>query len=471
MSNISTKDKINLFTLVVLSSSFVISIRNIATMAETGLAMLFFGLFAAICFFIPAALVSAELATGWPKRGGIYVWVSEAFGKKWGFFTSFLEWSNMLLSVTSMLYFVGGSLAFVFSPELAQNKIFLISILLIVVWGSTFINMHGIKANSLVSSICFLAGVLFPAILIIFLGIFYLTQGYASNLSFDFSWKNVFPDFSHITTLVFLLSFTRTFTGIEAPANHAANVVHPQRNYPIAIFIVVLLGLGINLLGAASIAVVVPKEEISLIAGVMEAFHKFFTTLNINWLIPYIGILVAGGAIGGANAWLLGPVQGLLQTARHGNLPPVFRKVNKHGIPTNLLIAQGVIVSIVGSFFLLSKSINLAFWTAVALSMMIYAVMYFMLMLSGLYLRYKRPDVPRSYKIFGGKIGIWCICLIAMATLIFLMIIALFPPAQIKNGNRISYFLTISLGAATVFLMPFIIRLFKKKSWVETNEE
>lgn len=468
---VSPKDKINLFTLVLLSSAFVISIRNIATMAETGLSMIFFGLFAAICFFIPAALVSAELATGWPKRGGIYVWVSEAFGKEMGFFSSFLEWSNMLLSVTSMLYFVGGSLAFVFAPELAQNRFFLIVTLLIVVWGSTLINIHGIKANSRVSTFCFSLGVLLPAILIIILGGSYILRGGESNLSFEFTWKNLLPDFRHITTLVFLLSFTRTFTGIEAPANHASNVINPTRNYPIAIFIVVILGLSINLLGAASVAVVVPKEEISLIAGVMEAFRKFFTGLNVEWLVPYIGILVAGGAIGGANAWLLGPVQGLLQTARHGNLPPMFRKVNKHGIPTNLLIAQGIIVSLVGTFFLLSKSINIAFWTAVALSMTIYSAMYFLLMLSGLYLRYKKPNVPRAYKVFGGKIGIWVISIIAMLTLIFLMVIALFPPAQLASEDKASYFLTIVLGAVIVFSLPFVIQLFKKKSWIDTKEE
>ena len=107
----SSKGKINLFTLVMISSAFVVSIRNVPTMAETGLHMIFFGLVAALCFFIPAALVSAELATGWSKEGGIYVWVKEAFGNKWGFLASWLQWTNMLLSVISMLYFVGGSLA------------------------------------------------------------------------------------------------------------------------------------------------------------------------------------------------------------------------------------------------------------------------------------------------------------------------------------------------------------------------
>ena len=120
------QDKINLFALIMVSSAFVVSIRNVPTMAETGLNMIFFGIIAACCFFIPAALISAELATGWHKEGGIYVWVTEDFGKKWGFWASWLQWTNMLLSVISMLYFIGGSLAYVFAPELAQNRYFFI---------------------------------------------------------------------------------------------------------------------------------------------------------------------------------------------------------------------------------------------------------------------------------------------------------------------------------------------------------
>ena len=270
------KGKINLFTLVMLSSAFVVSIRNVPTMAESGLHMLFFGGIAALCFFIPAALVSAELATGWPKEGGIYSWIAEAFGRKWGFLASWLQWTNMLLSVISMLYFIGGSLAFVFAPELAQNRGFLIAVLLFVLWGSTFISMQGVKANSLVSTVCFIGGVLIPGLLTIVLGAYYLLKGNPSNLSFSFTMANIFPDFKDIGTLVLILAFTRTFTGIEASANHAGNVLNPKRNFPLSILIVVILGLSTNLLGAVAVAVVVPAENISLIAGIMEAFQVFF---------------------------------------------------------------------------------------------------------------------------------------------------------------------------------------------------
>lgn len=53
-----------------ITAAFVISVRNLPMMAETGLNMVFYALLAALAFLVPTALVSAELATGWPEQGG-----------------------------------------------------------------------------------------------------------------------------------------------------------------------------------------------------------------------------------------------------------------------------------------------------------------------------------------------------------------------------------------------------------------
>ena len=42
----------------------IVSLKNLPVTAEYGLAAIFFNLAAAIIFFIPVSLVSAELATG-----------------------------------------------------------------------------------------------------------------------------------------------------------------------------------------------------------------------------------------------------------------------------------------------------------------------------------------------------------------------------------------------------------------------
>ncbi|KPK33734.1 MAG: hypothetical protein AMS24_00200 [Chlamydiae bacterium SM23_39] len=461
------KDKINLFILITLSSAFVVSIRNVPSMAETGLHMIFFGLIAAICFFIPTALISAELATGWPKEGGVFVWVTKAFGSKFGFLASWLQWTNMLLSVISMFYFVGGSFAYVIAPDLAANKIFLISVLFVALWTCTLASLKGVRVNSLVSTCCFLLGVLLPAILMIVLGVFYFFSDNPLSIDLSFTPKNIFPDFKKFATLVLILSFTRTFTGIEASSNHAGKVINPARNYPVAIFFVVIIGLAVNLLGAFSVAIVVPQRDISFVSGFMQAFEMFLRKMNVGWIVPYIGVLVAGGAIGGANAWLMGPVKGLLEAAKRGFFPPFLTKVNKHGIPRNLLIVQGIVISLIGSFLMISDKINIAFWISIALSMMIYASMYFLMIISGIYLRYKHPEVKRAYYIPGKKnSGMWIIGSLGIITILFLFVVALFPPLELSPKNHIFYFMTIFMGFLIVFIIPTILTIAKKEHWI-----
>ena len=77
---------ISMFVLVMLNVSIMASLRNLPLVAEYGYSAIFFFLIVGIAFLIPVSLVSAELATGWPKSGGIYIWVREAFGDFWGVF-------------------------------------------------------------------------------------------------------------------------------------------------------------------------------------------------------------------------------------------------------------------------------------------------------------------------------------------------------------------------------------------------
>jgi glutamate:GABA antiporter len=59
------------------------SIRNLPTTATFGWSAIFFYAIAVLTYLIPVALCSAELAT--TVGGGMYRWVREAFGSRWGF--------------------------------------------------------------------------------------------------------------------------------------------------------------------------------------------------------------------------------------------------------------------------------------------------------------------------------------------------------------------------------------------------
>ena len=460
----------NLFTLMMVTSAFNISIRNLPIIATTGLQMIFFALLTLAIFYIPVALISAELATGWPKMGGIAVWVTEAFGKKIGFLAIWLQWIFMNIGVIAMLYFISASLSFVFAPSLVNNRFYLIFMNIFLIWAFTFFNLKGLKISSKISQTFFITGILIPAILIIFLGILYIIKGKALQVDTSLTLTNYLPDW-HFAALVILIAFMRAFGGVEGSAVHANSVENPKVNYPIAIAFAVILGFSINVFGSLSLALVIPQKEISLIGGVMSAFSIYLQKYNLKSLIPILGLLVAIGQMGGFSTWLAGPVKGLLETAQEGELPPFFQRVNKYNMPSNLLIIQAVFITITSSFFLLfASSVNMSFWISVALSIMIYVSMYFLMILSCLYLRYKKPDVKRTFKIPFKNVGVWIVALIGMMTMIFAFIMALFPPNQLEHENYLKYILILSISIIIIFMIPLIIHRLKKPSWNIKNK-
>ncbi|MCK4267674.1 MAG: amino acid permease [Actinomycetia bacterium] len=148
-----------------IASAFIVSVRNLPMLAETGFQMIFFALLAVVFFLLPTALVSAELATGWPKRGGVYAWVKEAFGDRWGFVAIWLQWIQMIFGMVTVLAFIAGSLAYVFNPALGSNGLWILLTVAVVYWGATLLNFRGLKFSGLISTVCLIAGVLVPAAL------------------------------------------------------------------------------------------------------------------------------------------------------------------------------------------------------------------------------------------------------------------------------------------------------------------
>lgn len=461
----SVLHKMSLLSLILVSSAFVTSVRNLTTIAETQMNMIFFGLVAAICYFIPVALVSAELATGWPETGGIYAWSKQAFGERWGFFTSWLQWIYCILGVISTLYFASDTIALLFGKTFAESRTFLIITSLLITWIFTIMNLRGQQVSSFISGICFSFGVFVPAILIVSLGIAYLFLGHTPQINLSFTAHNIFPDFKEFTTLVLLVGFVRAFGGIEAAAAHANEVKNPRKNYPISIFIVVIIGLAINIFGSMSVAIVIPQQQISLAGGLVDAFSIFLTTFHLGILTKPLTILIAVGAIGSVSTWLMGPIKGILATARNGDLPPIFHRINQKHAPSVLLIVQAILISLVTIALLMLPSLNIAFWISVALAMTVYIIMYIMLLLSGIVLRYKEPDTPRKYKIPMGNSGMWIVSLLGILTLAFSFIIDLFPPSELPSEMHLTYTLTIAVTALVLVFLPHIIFHFRKNSW------
>lgn len=464
-SKLKSKDRVlGVFTLTMINVAAIQSLRNLPAMAQVGWESLFFYLIAGIGFFIPCSLVSAELATGWPSTGGVYTWVKEAFGPRWGFVAIWLQWIENVIWYPTILSFTAASLAYAFNPALAESPLYILSTILITYWFCNLVDAYGMKASGLISSVGVIVGTLIPGLFIILLGGLWLLQGNPSPI--PFSWGAFYPDLSDLSNIVFLVGVMLGFCGMEMSAVHAREVLHPQKNYPRAIFLSALIIFALSIFGSLAIAWVVPKEEISLVAGVMQAFSAFFNAYNIPWMTPLLALLIAAGSIGMVSTWIIGPSKGLYQTSHEGHIPPFFHKKNRHGMPIVIMLVQGAIVSLLCTAFLFMPSVSSSFWILNVLTALLYLMMYMLMFAAAIRLRHTKPHTQRTYRVPGGKAwGMWIVAGLGLLSSLFAFYIGFLPPSQLKREELLHFELFLAIGAASMLLLPLILYSFQKDHW------
>jgi len=454
------KRVLGVFTLAMINVAAIATLKNFPTMAEYGLSLVFYFAVASIIFFVPTALVSAELATGWPQTGGVYVWVREALGPRLGFLAIWLWWFENVIWYPTILAFTASTIAYVFDPALAANKYFTLAVVLIAFWGSTLINLKGMRASGLISTVGVIAGTIIPGALVIILGIVWFAKG--GELQISLSTQALVPDLTKMGNMTYLVAVLLALAGMEMSAVHAQEVEDPQKDYPKAIFLSAFIILAVTVLGSLAIAFVVPVSKLSLTAGVMEAFEVFFDAYNIKWIVPVIAVLIALGGLATMSTWIVGPSKGLLATARYGDLPPIFARVNKNRMPIPLLVFQGIIVTALACVFLFMPSVSASYWILTALTAQQYLVVYILMFAAAIKLRYSQPDVPRAYRVPLGNFGMWLVAGLGIVGAVFAIVVGFFPPAGATPVRYVSF---LMIGLIGTILIGFLIHQFRRPEW------
>ena len=253
-----------------------------------------------------------------------------------------------------------------------------------------------------------------------------------------------------------LAGMLMAIAGMEMSAVHITEIQNPKKNFPRAIFFSSALIIFLSVLGALSIAVVVPSENLSLSAGVLQAFQALFAAHGIVWLTPPIAILLAYGAFAMAVTWMVGPSKGVLEVAKKGYLPESIRKENKHGMPTGALVVQAVAASILSLSVLFMPTVSTAFWIMSALAAQLYLVMYLLMFAAAIRLRFRKKDVKRPYKIPGRNFGIWIVAGAGFLSSLFVICFGFIPPLAVREQGALGMALYSGFLLGGVFLFVLI---------------
>lgn len=463
------KHALSIFSLTMITVGSVDSIRNLPATALFGSQLIVFFTLGALFFLIPAAFVSAELSSAWPKQGGIYVWVKEAFGKSWGFLAIWLQWIENVIWYPTILSFVAGTIGYLINPAMASNPMFLWLVIVISFWAMTLINLKGMSSSAIFSSICTISGLLLPMAFIIALGAMWITGGNPMHIQLDM--HSITPQWGDRDMWVSLTAIMLSFCGIEIATVHANDIENPQHAFPKALIYSVLIILSTLILGSLAIAVVLPKTDINLVAGIMQAFDAFFAKYHLNWMMPLIALMLVLGGLGGVSNWIIAPTKGLLVAAQEDNLPDLFKQTNPSGAPTAMLLAQAIIVTVLSALFLFMPSVNGSYWFLTALAAQLYMLMYLLMFAAGIKLRLSAPNHHRPFRIPGGVFGFWLISIMGISGASLTFFVSFMPPDHIDVGNTLYYEGMLLFGLVLMSAPPLIAMMRGKKQTISETAQ
>lgn len=443
----SGKRSLSVFFLVMINVIAIDSLRNISSNAIYGLGVPFYYLLAAIGFMIPCALVTAELATHYPKAGGVYVWVERAFGPPWGFLTIWLQWIYNVFWYPTILSFIAVNIAYLIDPTLAANSIYMVSMVLILFLLSTLSNYFGMKFSAKVSTICAIVGTLIPMAFIIVLGVMWILDGH--ELGLEITASRFFPAPWESEHLAFFVIVLFSLFGLEMSAVHAEEVKNPQRDFPRALLYSSLL-IVLSAAGASTaVALVVPHGSLNIVSGLDQALALFLKAFHLEWLFPIALLTIILGSLGGVSAWIIGPTKGLAVAADEGYAPISWARRNKKNVPTRLLWIQLVLVCLFSLLFVCLPSLSTAYWVLSNLTAELALLFYIVLFAGAIRLRYKNAGAAvqsNVYKIPGGKVGIWFVAGLGMMSCIVALGLSFIPPKDLPLPSTSWYEAILLIG-------------------------
>jgi len=332
---------------------------------------------------IPISLVSAELTTAMPVQGGFYRWTRAAFGDFWGFLAGFWNWIASFLLGASYAVLFADYLGFYF-PAITGWKHYLISVGVIAV--ITFVNVLGIQAvGKLATVLSFL--ILLPVATMCVMAI----PKFHHN-----PFVPVVPPHAPLFQVfgVGLALGLWLYSGYEQLSTVAEEVDNPQRNYPIALAIVVPLSIATYFLPTFL--------ALGALGNWQDWYTRYFSDAALliggSWLGLGMTIAAVITNVSLLNSTVLSSTRMPFAMAEDGYMSPVLTRIHpRFGTPHIAIVTSAALYCLL-AWHSLTQLISIYIWLRIATSLMT--------VLSGYQLRKSRPEMPRVFRIPWGKKGL-----------------------------------------------------------------
>lgn len=392
---------------------------------------------------LTAAVSYGELSAMFPKAGGQYVYLKEAYNE----FTAFLYgWSFFAVIQTGTIAAVGVAFskfaAYIF-PALSEDLVLFnigslkishaqgVSLIIIILL--TFINTRGIEGGKWIQRIFTLTKILSLFGLIVF-GLFAL-KGDVWHANWTNAWhmheitKTGTNGIMDYTLPLALAAIAGSMVGSIFSSDAwnsvtfiAGEMTNPKRNIGLSLFLGTLIVTVIYVMANVVYIGVLPLSEIATAAKdrvAVTASQQIFG--NAGTYI--IAVMIMISTFGCNNGLIMSGARVYYTMAKDGLFFKRTGDLNKFAVPEFGLWIQCVVacaLSLSGSYGNLLDMISLV------------AVIFYMLTIGGIFvLRAKRPDAERPYKAFGYPVLPVIYILMGLA---FCIVLLIYKPEYSRGG-------------------------------------
>ena len=330
---------------------------------------------------LPTAFMIGELSSALPYEGGYYAWVRRAMGNFWGFQEA---WLSLVASIFDMAIYPTLFVAYLtrMFPWFAEgHRGVMVGLAVVIV--CVLLNIAGVKVVSMTSLWLFFA-LSSPFLLIVLLAPFKIGALVTAVTK---------PTTSNVDMIGGLLIAMWNYMGWDNASTIATEVERPQRTYPRAMLAAV---------GIVSLSYIVPVVAMWM-TGLAPSAWETGSWAEVAGMLggPLLRIgLILGGMISGFgmfNALVMSYSRLPLAMAQDGMLPKFFGKLHAR--------SRAPWVAIIFLAVCWALCLGLGFERLVTIDILLYGGSLALEFAALIWLRFREPELPRPFRVPGGKLG------------------------------------------------------------------
>ena len=391
-------------------------------------------IFLAIFFFVPYALLTAELGSAFTGEGGCYVWTRMAWGRFVAAINTVLYWLSNPVWMGGLLCITAVETFNTFYGDLGGVGKYVFAF--VFIWFGVVAAILSFGIGKWIPTLGAWARIGLLGFFSLSVVVYAISNGLHAPAVGDFA-----PSYTLFIALVPVLFFN--FVGFELPNSAGDEMKNPQRDVPFTVLRSAVASVALYGIPILAILMVLPADQITGLGGFIDAMKSVFTVYGgevtkdgatLTGAGKVLGDLMAAGFIlvllSSGTTWLMGSDRTQAVAGYDGAGPRALGYFSKRfGTPIVVNFLSGVVSTIVMfAAFGFSGGNNEKYFDAVLNCVLLFTTLSYIVIFPTLIkLRYSHPDVHRPYRVPGGMAGVWICGVLTTFWALLASVVGLFP--------------------------------------------